>query len=54
MYDVHPVLITARCCVCVGGGGGGKGGWGDSGGDSKEFLLGLCGLNPDPISDQKI
>ena len=22
--------------------------------DSQEFLLGLCGLNPDPISDQKI
>ena len=44
MYDVRPVLITARSPPPGVG-------WG---GDSWEFLLGLCGLNPDPISDQKI
>ena len=45
MYDVRPVLITARSPPPV---------WGGGGGVTREFLLGLCGLNPDPISDQKI
>ena len=47
MYDVHPVLITARSPPPP------RVGWGGYGVDSQEFLSGsgLCDLNPDPISD---